>query len=783
MKSFYHAALLFVFLGLSGSPLGAKQVRVATFNIQNGPDAPGTSDYEATKAILGRINADIVGIQEIVITKTNDWQRMGAELGYPHVHLGNTNSSGGLLGYFSRWPLQVTNLSSPTNVASISNSLPPNEFSRRPMRVVVSVPDAAKPLVIWNMHHKANDTNTANHPANQFRRAIEAQRIVQDINAYRSNNPTHDEFVMLGDLNENIFETSGQAVQFTRADYDILRANADVFASSYRLGVDIQFPVLYRAFPDDRYSAAGGGLRRLDLRQQNGTWTGTRGGANVALDYLFVSTALTNGVRGEIYNSEFEPAFPGLPKSGVALATNTSRAASDHFAVFADIQMRDAANNLAVAPSGEVRLSGPAGGPFTPQSSTYTISNPGAQAVAFTISSDASWLVPQLSSGTVAANGSTNFSVSVNGAAAPAVPGEYVGRLTVTGAPGTAAVVRAVRLVVVSAASDYLTQAFTTAAPFDLAFRSLTFTPDGSPNYYRATIGPALAFPVDPAGGTAVALTATDSREIVLNGGTSVALFGTAYARFYIGSSGYLTFAGPDTDYTPSLADHFSRPRISALFFELLPASGKVSYKQLSDRVAVTYQNVPEYGVTGSNNFQIEMFFDGRIRLTWLRMDAAQPVRSTPPIVGLSPGSGLPALFTGSVFRNYPAGETAFEGFVRGEGLDPAGSGAPGEDPDRDGLANWAEFAFGGSPVRGDAALARVGKVGSEMVFSFMARTVGMDYAVEHTADLGASFAPASSITLTTASDQTGVPQGWVRRRFVMPPGTSGFYRIRASEN
>lgn len=321
----------------------AKQVRVATFNIENGPDASDTTDYKATKAIVQRINADIVAFQEVDRNKTNNWRQMATELGYTNVHLGTIDSSGGLLGFFSRFPLVATNLSSVS---------PANEFTRRPMRVVVQVPGAARPLVMWNMHHKADDFTPTNTPANQFRRAIEAHRIVQDINAYRSNNPTHTNLVMLGDLNENIFgtnsETLGQTntahqpVQFSQAEYTALRSNTVVFASSYQLGADITFPVPYRTFPDNRYGAAG--LQRLNLRQQNGTWTGTRGGRYVALDYILVSTNLTNGFKGEIYNSEHEPA--GLSKAGSPLATNTSELASDHFAVFADIQMQDGSNSV-----------------------------------------------------------------------------------------------------------------------------------------------------------------------------------------------------------------------------------------------------------------------------------------------------------------------------------------------------------------------------------------------------------------------------------------------------
>jgi hypothetical protein len=51
--------------------------------------------------------------------------------------------------------------------------------------------------------------------------------------------------------------------------------------------------------------------------------------------------------------------------------------------------------------------------------------------------------------------------------------------------------------------------------------------------------------------------------------------------------------------------------------------------------VAVTWQNVPEYTSTGSNTFQIEMFFDGTIVLSYLGLTAQDG------LTGLSEGFGL----------------------------------------------------------------------------------------------------------------------------------------------
>jgi endonuclease/exonuclease/phosphatase family metal-dependent hydrolase len=342
---------------LAVASLEARTVRVATFNIENGPGAPGSADYEATKAVLARLDADVVGFQEILSSSEQNWRALAADTGYAHLAFGRdgTSMSGNQrLGYFSRFPI--------TSEAAITSPPGADELTRRPLRVVIAVPGAAKPLVVWNMHHKADDPTPANTPGNQFRRAIEARRIAQDINVYRSANPDHDEFVMLGDLNDDIFQASNQAVEF--------QSIPSLTSSSYRLGSDIVFPVAYRAFPDDRYGSAGGGLHRLDLRQQNGTSRSTRPVSGRTLDYLLVSTALRDSPlaapRGEVYNSQWDALNPGLPKAGSALPSGTSLAASDHLAVVADIEMDDASPSLfvnsfspgAAAPGVQVTIEG-----------------------------------------------------------------------------------------------------------------------------------------------------------------------------------------------------------------------------------------------------------------------------------------------------------------------------------------------------------------------------------------------------------------------------------------
>jgi len=174
----------------------------------------------------------------------------------------------------------------------------------------------------------------------------------------------------------------------------------------------------------------------------------------------------------------------------------------------------------------------------------------------------------------------------------------------------------------------------------DLDALALVFSPATHADAYDACRRAASGFHTNPAGGTTLSLTDDGSVLVNLTGGKTVELYGTAYASFYVNANGNLTFGASDGTYTESLAQHFARPRIAALFDDLNPAAGgSVSRKQLTDRVVVTWQNVPEYNTSNQNSFQIELYFDGRIRTTYLAMAA------TDGIAGLSRGTGLSPAF------------------------------------------------------------------------------------------------------------------------------------------
>jgi len=183
----------------------------------------------------------------------------------------------------------------------------------------------------------------------------------------------------------------------------------------------------------------------------------------------------------------------------------------------------------------------------------------------------------------------------------------------------------------------------------DLDGLQFLFRPTAGLDGYELCKRGVAGFPTDPSGGSTIVSTDDGSGFVSVGGSDTVKLYGTAYASFWVNANGNLTFGASDSTFTESLAEHFSLPRVAALFDDLNPsAGGSVTRKRLDDRIAVTFQNVPEYNQSNQNSFQFELFFDGRIRVTYLGIAA------TDGIAGLSRGAGVPVQFVETDLSNAP---------------------------------------------------------------------------------------------------------------------------------
>ena len=304
-------------------------VRVASFNAYVGIGEVGGMKYEAAKAVLSRIDADIVAFQELRAVSSNEFVSLVTELGHPYWVWGvNSGTLGGnhFLAFSSRHPIvDWHDITSPPGA---------NDMTRPPLRATFEVAAHSDLLTLWNVHHKASaDWVSA------FRRAVESIRLVADIDGYLSVHTGRVNYAVLGDFNGDY--------RAWQPDFFLEPPDSSWLPAVYQLGEDIledHFPMPYRLYPDDRYRDAGMGLTRVPAFQGNGTSLPTHWGGSI-LDYILISPALGDrmGARtvAEVYNSVWDTEFDGLWKRGDPLPPETSGQASDHFALFMDLWLVD----------------------------------------------------------------------------------------------------------------------------------------------------------------------------------------------------------------------------------------------------------------------------------------------------------------------------------------------------------------------------------------------------------------------------------------------------------
>ncbi len=334
----------------------------------------------------------------------------------------------------------------------------------------------------------------------------------------------------------------------------------------------------------------------------------------------------------------------------------------------------DLPGDLIVTPSLDSVAAGPVGGPFTPAAQTYLLMNIGATPLAWTAGAAVPWLTVAPGGGELAPDGPTaQVTVTLDAVAGLLPDGTYTNTVWFTNVNrGT---VESRQFVLSVGQPDYFTEWFQ-IGDNDLAFQRFTFTPDGSPTFYSVCREPATELTVDPLGGRELWVGDEGRQQVRLSGTNTVALYDLRTNLFAVSDNGYLAIGGGGEGWTESPEIHFARPRISALFDDFDPeeSGGSISVRELDDRVAVTYLGMGEFGEDNQSTFQVEWFFDGRIRLTYLRLETQDG------LVGLSRGEGMPAGFVESDFTRYapcatslalglPESASENDGVLAGQGM------------------------------------------------------------------------------------------------------------------
>ena len=353
-------------------------LRVATYNIGahfvgSAPDYslgdPGTIDHESVKAVLDRMDADVVALEEIasadVSGNPDDLDALAASLGYSYIYVAPTSGGTGYSApidntlrvvFLSRFPFITSGaVTSPTGAREMTRLMP---------AVKVDVPGTANDPVMIAAHLKSGTATD-----DRFRRAVEMKRLTGYLSSHGLTND--DNYIIMGDFNFSSINTT-----FTTVPSGV--------PASYDLGDDITLPITYSTNPLAYFSTPG--VTRLDPRQVNGSAV-TFPTSSSTIDLFLVSPAIAGRQYAtEVYNSALDSSVGGgLPKAGSAPASGTSADASDHLAMFADFQLDADLPNLNLVLSAP---SVPEASPDGTVTATVTLPALNASPVTVTLTSD-----------------------------------------------------------------------------------------------------------------------------------------------------------------------------------------------------------------------------------------------------------------------------------------------------------------------------------------------------------------------------------------------------------
>lgn len=302
---------------------------------------PGGPDHDKVRDVLARLDADVVTLQEIHSTDVagapDDVDALAASLGYGYSYVApNTNAFDTSLRviFLSRYPfLSTTAVGSPPGAKEVTRLFPV---------VKVDIPGTTRDPVILGLHLKSGTT-----PEERFRRAVEMKRVA---GYFASQGLTNDDnFILLGDFNPSS----------TNRTFTALPTG---LPTTFSLGADLLFPITYSTNPLSYFTSnVPTRLGALQLNGSPSTYDTSRT-TGPTLDLILVSSAIAGRPHAtEVYNSTLDTSNnAGLRKNGSPLAATTSALASDHYAVFADLELDQDYPNLTASVSATTLTEGSA---------------------------------------------------------------------------------------------------------------------------------------------------------------------------------------------------------------------------------------------------------------------------------------------------------------------------------------------------------------------------------------------------------------------------------------
>lgn len=294
---------------LDSGPAPTDTLRVATWNIESLGES-GSEQLNDTREILQRLDADVIGLNEIDTGEDRTLEALAEELGYA-VLLPDDNDFGGIRNAV------MTRLSVASSQIHSSDSLHAGarELTRWAPELRVVAPNTGLEFSVLSVHFKAgfDDTDT-------FRRAIDGVRVGQAATQAGSR------VVVLGDFNAEITDMPETPGTWTRAPGGL--------PSSYDLGQDLQDQLSDAGILSDPFQPFfDGGLNLVEASQLDGD-LGTRPRSGRRIDYVLTSLP-TSGAQ--IFDCMDEHLEGSLPLAGESVGRGQCEDASDHLPVIVDV--------------------------------------------------------------------------------------------------------------------------------------------------------------------------------------------------------------------------------------------------------------------------------------------------------------------------------------------------------------------------------------------------------------------------------------------------------------
>lgn len=366
---------------VSGSVLAgvalAKDLRVVTWNIQNGVGAPGSVGFTSVRETLERLAPDVIALQEVDAqhpTPSNaahfaDLRRLLVSLGFDttRTHLATAGDgfqaepfAAGDFGNTSQCVVVASRHPITRSVQIGRGAAPGREMTRFPLAVTIEVPGAGRELTLVAVHFKQGETR-----ADEFRRAVEAFRVREHVaNAGLSGDD--DLLLVVGDMNEEVNEPQASSFSVAGVEGGHVFPDGSRLPAGYAPGPGVPDPLRYAVFPGSAFEAVG--LRLVPATQSDGTtdrtyiWAG-----DSRLDYVLAgnAAAAAGPLRAEVYHSGRESVGDGLLKSPALPDPALSVRASDHLPVVVDLAIEPLPPLAVVLPPVAVRVDfEPAGFPI-----------------------------------------------------------------------------------------------------------------------------------------------------------------------------------------------------------------------------------------------------------------------------------------------------------------------------------------------------------------------------------------------------------------------------------